>query len=71
MHGETIPYLDGYTVLTMYEPHGVTGHIIPWNYPAQILGRSLGGALTMGNATVVKPAEDACLTVLRVGELAP
>ncbi len=70
IHGETIPYLDGYTVMTMYEPHGVTGHIIPWNYPAQILGRSLGGALTMGNAAVVKPAEDACLTVLRVGELA-
>lgn len=70
VHGETIPYLDGYTVLTFYEPHGVTGHIIPWNYPAQILGRSLGGALAMGNAAVVKPAEEACLTILRVGELA-
>jgi aldehyde dehydrogenase (NAD+) len=52
------------------EPHGVTGHIIPWNYPIQILGRSLGGALAAGNAAVVKPAEDACLSVLRVAELA-
>ena len=31
--GETIPYLDGYTVYTLREPHGVTGHIVPWNYP--------------------------------------
>ena len=27
--GETIPYLDGYTVYTLREPHGVTGHIVP------------------------------------------
>ena len=70
VHGETIPYMDGYAVMTFLEPHGVTGHIIPWNYPVQILGRSLGGALAMGNAAVVKPAEDACLSVLKVGELA-
>jgi len=70
VHGETLPYLPGYTVMTLREPHGVTGHIIPWNYPAQILGRSLGAALAMGNAAVIKPAEDACLSVLRVGELA-
>jgi aldehyde dehydrogenase (NAD+) len=69
-HGETIPYLEGYTVMTLREPHGVTGHIIPWNYPAQILGRSLGAALAVGNAAVVKPAEDACLTCLKLGELA-
>jgi aldehyde dehydrogenase (NAD+) len=69
-HGTTIPYQQGYTVLTVKEPHGVTGHIIPWNYPIQILGRSLGGALAAGNAAVVKPAEDACLSVLRVAELA-
>ena len=31
LHGHTIPYLDGYTVYTLREPHGVTGHIIPWN----------------------------------------
>ncbi|GAB4190644.1 MAG: aldehyde dehydrogenase family protein [Thalassobaculales bacterium] len=69
-HGHTIPYLDGYTVLTVKEPHGVTGHIIPWNYPLQIGGRSIGGALAAGNACVVKPAEDACLSILRVAELA-
>ena len=70
VHGETIPYLDGYTVLTFREPHGVTGHVIPWNYPLQIIGRTVGGALTMGNACVLKPGEEASQTALMVGELA-
>ncbi len=70
LHGDTIPYPAGYTVLTWREPHGVTGHIIPWNYPLQIFGRSVAAALAAGNACVVKPAEDACLSLLRVAELA-
>ncbi|WP_417722803.1 aldehyde dehydrogenase family protein [Salipiger sp.] len=70
VHGTTIPYLDGYTVYTLREPHGVTGHIIPWNYPMQIIGRSVGAALAMGNACVLKPAEDACLTALAFARLA-
>ena len=68
--GETIPYQVGYSVLTWREPHGVTGHIIPWNYPMQIFGRSVGGALAAGNCCVVKPSEDACLSLLRVAQLA-
>jgi len=70
LHGETLPYQNGYSVLTWREPHGVTGHIIPWNYPMQIFGRSVGGALASGNVCVVKPAEDACLSLLRLAELA-
>jgi aldehyde dehydrogenase (NAD+) len=70
VHGQTIPYLDGYTVYTLREPHGVTGHIVPWNYPMQIIGRSVGAALAMGNACVLKPAEDACLTALMFAYLA-
>jgi aldehyde dehydrogenase (NAD+) len=70
VHGTTIPYLDGYTVYSLREPHGVTGHIIPWNYPMQIIGRSVGAALAMGNAAVLKPAEDACLTALAFAALA-
>ncbi|MFZ9407915.1 MAG: aldehyde dehydrogenase family protein, partial [Burkholderiaceae bacterium] len=50
LHGQTLPYQDGYTVLTLREPHGVTGHIVPWNYPMQIFGRSVGAALAAGNA---------------------
>ena len=69
LHGQTIPYQEGYTVLTIREPHGVTGHIVPWNYPMQIFGRSVGAAIATGNACVVKPAEDACLSLLRVAEL--
>ena len=70
VHGQTIPYQDGYTVLTLREPHGVTGHIVPWNYPMQIIGRSVGAALAMGNACVLKPGEDASLTALEIGQLA-
>lgn len=70
LHGETIPYPREYTVLTLREPHGVTGHIVPWNYPLQIFGRSVAAAMAAGNACVVKPAEDACLSLLRVAEIA-
>ena len=70
LHGDTLPFLNGYTVAIVHDPHGVTGHIIPWNYPAQIFGRSVGASLACGNACVVKPAEDACLSVIRFAELA-
>lgn len=70
LHGETIPFRPGYTVMALREPWGVTGHIIPWNYPAQIMGRSVGAALAAGNACMVKPAEDASLSTLRIAELA-
>ena len=70
VHGQTLPFAAGYTALTLREPHGVTGHVIPWNYPMQIFGRSIGGALAAGNACVVKPAEDACLSLVRVAQMA-
>ncbi len=70
LHGETLPYQAGHTVLTLREPHGVTGHIVPWNYPMQIVGRSVGAALATGNACVLKPAEDASLTSLALADLA-
>lgn len=69
LHGQVIPYLDGYTVNVMRVPHGVTGHIIPWNYPAQQYGRTVAAALAVGNAAVVKPSEDACLSTIRISEL--
>lgn len=70
LHGETIPYLSGYHVGVVHEPHGVTGHILPWNYPAQMFGRTLAPSLAVGNATVLKPAEDASASALRLAELA-
>jgi len=68
--GETIPFANGYAALTWREPHGVTAHIVPWNYPMQIIGRSVGAALAMGNACVLKPAEEACLTALAFARIA-
>lgn len=68
--GDTIPFLQGYQVMVVREPRGVVGHIIPWNYPAQMFGRTIAAALAAGNTTVFKPAEDACLSLVRLTELA-
>lgn len=70
LHGETIPSQPGLTVLVQRVPHGVTGHIIPWNYPAQMFGRTIAAALAAGNACVLKPAEQACASVLALAALA-
>ncbi|WP_029058456.1 aldehyde dehydrogenase family protein [Stappia stellulata] len=68
--GDTLPAQTGFMAITLREPHGVVGSIVPWNYPAQIMARVAGAALAMGNTLVMKPAEDACLSVLRIAELA-
>ena len=47
-----------------------SAHIVPWNYPLQMTGRSVAPALAMGNAAVLKPAEDTSLTALALAELA-
>jgi aldehyde dehydrogenase (NAD+) len=70
VHGQTIPFLAGHQVSLLREPLGVTAHIIPWNYPAQMMGRTVAPALAMGNATVLKPAEDTSLSALRLAEIA-
>ena len=70
VHGQTIPFLAGHQVSLLREPLGVTAHIIPWNYPAQMMGRTVAPALAMGNATVLKPAEDTSLSALRFAEIA-
>ncbi len=70
LHGQQIPYLNDYHVVVLREPHGVTAHILPWNYPAQMFGRSVVPALAMGNAAVLKPSEDACLTPLAFCDIA-
>ena len=68
--GTTIPLGKDALALTEDVPFGVTGHIIPWNYPAQITARSIAPALAVGNAIVVKPAEIAPITPVRIAELA-
>jgi len=69
IHGESIPLGPGYLNYTVHEPVGVTGHIVPWNAPLNMVGRSLGPALAAGNTAVVKPAEQTPLTALRFGAL--
>jgi aldehyde dehydrogenase (NAD+) len=69
-YGSAFALDDHTTVRTQWEPHGVTAHVIPWNYPLQILARSVAPSLAMGNCAVLKPAEEAPLTALKIGELA-
>jgi aldehyde dehydrogenase (NAD+) len=70
VHGEQVPYLNDFHVVVLREPYGVTAHILPWNYPAQMFGRSVVPALAMGNAAVLKPSEDACMTPLAFCDIA-
>lgn len=61
---------DAVTALITRAPLGVVGAILPWNAPSMIAAWKLGPALITGNSVILKPAEDASLTVLRLGELA-
>lgn len=70
LHGQQIPYMTDYHVVVVREPYGVTAHILPWNYPAQMFGRSVVPSLAMGNAVVLKPSEDACLSPLAFCDIA-
>ncbi len=70
LHGEVIPFMDGFHAQAVREPLGVTAHITPWNYPAQMFGRTLSPSLAAGNTVVLKPAEDACMTPIALAKLA-
>jgi aldehyde dehydrogenase (NAD+)/betaine-aldehyde dehydrogenase len=70
LSGSTLAGARGIFAYTLREPWGVTAHIIPWNYPIQISARTLAPALAAGNCCVLKPAEEAPLTALRLAELA-
>lgn len=70
LHGDVIPIGPQYHAYTSHEPYGVIGVILPWNAPLQQAARSLAPALATGNAVVVKPAEDAPLSVLLLARIA-
>jgi acyl-CoA reductase-like NAD-dependent aldehyde dehydrogenase len=67
--GRQIPVAGGID-LTFYEPLGVVGIIVPWNFPMPIAGWGLAPALAAGNTVVLKPAMLTPLTAIRLGELA-
>jgi aldehyde dehydrogenase (NAD+) len=70
LHGQIVPYMAGLNAMVTREPYGVTAHILPWNYPAQMFGRSLAPALATGNAVVLKPAEEACMSPILLSAIA-
>jgi acyl-CoA reductase-like NAD-dependent aldehyde dehydrogenase len=67
--GKQIPVAGGIDV-TFYEPLGVVGVIVPWNFPMPIAAWGFAPALAAGNAVVLKPAELTPLSARRLGELA-
>lgn len=70
LEGQAIPVSAGHHVYTVREPLGVTAHIIPWNGPLWEASRSLPPALAAGNAVILKPAQEALLGAVRLGEIA-
>ena len=67
--GKQIPVAGGVDI-TFYEPIGVVGIIVPWNFPMPIAAWGFAPALAAGNTVVLKPASLTPLTALRLGELA-
>lgn len=69
-YGQVAPTADSVLGLIHHEPVGVVGAIVPWNFPLMIGAWKLAPALAAGNCIVLKPAETASLSLLRLGELA-
>lgn len=70
VEGKYVPLGDGYTDFVVPVPFGVTAHIIPWNYPNNMVARSLAPALATGNTAVIKTAEIDPLSAYVFAELA-
>src|SRR5207247_8194860 len=68
--GQTIPGAASGLLMTLRQPVGVCGIIVPWNFPIAITSWKTAPALAMGNTVVLKPAEQTPLTALRLAELA-
>jgi acyl-CoA reductase-like NAD-dependent aldehyde dehydrogenase len=69
LKGETVPFAPDVLSLTVREPLGVVGAIIPWNVPMLLMALKVAPALVAGNSVVVKSAEEAPLAVLRICEI--
>ena len=66
VHGEVLPVPDNALSLALKEPVGVAGQIIPWNYPLLMAAWKIAPALCAGCTSVLKPAEQTPLTILRL-----
>ena len=69
--GETLPPYQGgdHMVMTLREPIGVVGAVIPWNAPLMLAAQKLAPALAAGCTVVLKPSEYATFAVLRLVRL--
>ncbi len=70
MEGTSIPLGDGYVDFTVYEPFGVTAHVVPWNYPLECAVRSVAAALATGNTVIIKSPELDPLTAYYLADAA-
>jgi len=68
IYGEVAPTPDNVLGLVHREPVGVVGAIVPWNFPLMIGAWKLAPALAAGNSVVLKPAETASLSLLKLAE---
>ena len=68
-YGHAIPLAEDMHVYTRREPFGVTGHIVAWNYPLQLIGRAAATSLAAGNCAVAKPADETPRSTVRLAEL--
>ena len=69
INGEIAPTPEGTLGLVHKEPVGVVAAIVPWNFPLMIGAWKIAPALAAGNSVVLKPSEDASLSLLRLGQL--
>jgi aldehyde dehydrogenase (NAD+) len=68
--GKSVTLAPNMLGVTRREPYGVVAAIVPWNAPIGIMSNKAACALAAGNTVVVKPAEQASVSVLRFAELA-
>jgi acyl-CoA reductase-like NAD-dependent aldehyde dehydrogenase len=69
LRSAVVPAVPGYLNYTLRQPLGVVGAIIPWNYPSQSCAIKIAAAVGVGNAIVLKPAEQAPLVPLAIARL--
>lgn len=68
--GEVIPIPGGYAFdYVTYEPYGVVGSIVPWNFPLHLATRTLCPAVATGNTVVLKPSSFTPITAILLGEI--
>ncbi len=70
IYGQTIPVSKPGIDMTLREPIGVVGLIVPWNFPLLMASWKVAPALAAGNTAILKPASYTPLTAIRLGELA-